>query len=156
MSGFAFSQWQVNPPYDAPVSTQTGPEPYFRDKWDAGRSAFFRTPESEYPDGYLGTIEGTRRDDKLMEFLGKRDRSYQRGVHKGERIDPQDYVWPAYWNNEVGLQAQARGERVAPVGTPNERLVAEGKMPVPRGAGGVITVDRARAEQLRRLAPSWR
>jgi hypothetical protein len=63
-----------------------------------------RAPQAEYPDGYLGTIR-TRRDDKgkpyavadtVLDSLKNRQnqRAYQRGVHKGERIDPGQYMWP--------------------------------------------------------------
>lgn len=56
------------------------------------------------PDGYLGTIR-SRRDDKgkpyaisdtVLDSLKNRQnqRAYQRGVHKGERIDPASYMWP--------------------------------------------------------------
>ena len=63
-----------------------------------------RAPQAEYPDGYLGTIR-SRRDDKgkpyaisdtVLDSLKNRQnqRAYQRGVHKGERIDPAQYMWP--------------------------------------------------------------
>jgi hypothetical protein len=55
-----------------------------------------------------------------------------------------------------GLQLEAMGKKFTPLGTMEEHLVAQGKMPVPRGAGGVVgLIDPKRAEQLRRMAPSW-
>jgi hypothetical protein len=60
-----------------------------------------RTPSAEYPDGYLGTIRSRRDDrgngtDTVLDSLKNRQnqRAYQRGVHKGERIDPAQYMWP--------------------------------------------------------------
>jgi hypothetical protein len=60
-----------------------------------------RTPSAEYPDGYLGTIRSRRDDrgtgtDTVLDSLKSRQnqRGYQRGVHKGERIDPGQYMWP--------------------------------------------------------------
>jgi hypothetical protein len=63
-----------------------------------------RTPEAEYPDGYLGTIRSRRDDrgrpsstsDSVLNSLKQRQsqRGYQRGIHKGERIDASQYYWP--------------------------------------------------------------
>jgi hypothetical protein len=71
---------------------------------DFARMGVGRAPQAEYPDGYLGTIR-SRRDDKgkpyamsdtVLDSLKNRQnqRAYQRGVHKGERIDPGSYMWP--------------------------------------------------------------
>jgi hypothetical protein len=76
-----------------------------RDSLDHLRLGIGRTPEAEYPDGYLGTIR-SRRDDRgrpnsasdvVLDSLKSRQnqRGYQRGVHKGERIDASGYMWPA-------------------------------------------------------------
>ena len=76
-----------------------------RSDMDYLRLGVGRKPEAEYPDGYLGTIR-TRRDDKgkpystsdtVLDSLKSRQnqRGYQRGVHKGERIDASQYLWPA-------------------------------------------------------------
>lgn len=75
-----------------------------RSSMDFLRLGVGRAPQAEYPDGYLGTIR-TRRDDKgkpysvgdtVLDSLKNRQnqRAYQRGVHKGERIDPGQYLWP--------------------------------------------------------------
>lgn len=75
-----------------------------RSDMDFLRLGVGRAPQAEYPDGYLGTIR-TRRDDKgkpyavsdtVLDSLKARQnqRGYQRGVHKGERIDPGEYMWP--------------------------------------------------------------
>jgi hypothetical protein len=75
-----------------------------RSGMDFARMGVGRAPQAEYPDGYLGSIR-TRRDDKgkpyamsdvVLDSLKSRQnqRAYQRGVHKGERIDPAQYMWP--------------------------------------------------------------
>lgn len=75
-----------------------------RSGMDFARMGVGRAPQAEYPDGYLGTIR-TRRDDKgkpyslgdtVLDSLKNRQnqRAYQRGVHKGERIDAAQYMWP--------------------------------------------------------------
>lgn len=75
-----------------------------RSAMDFLRLGIGRAPQAEYPDGYLGTIR-TRRDDKgkpysigdtVLDSLKNRQnqRAYQRGVHRGERIDPGQYLWP--------------------------------------------------------------
>lgn len=75
-----------------------------RSGMDFARMGVGRAPQAEYPDGYLGTIR-SRRDDKgkpyaisdtVLDSLKNRQnqRAYQRGVHKGERIDAAQYMWP--------------------------------------------------------------
>ncbi len=83
-------------------------DPFFHNERDARRSMFRRTPEAAYPNGYLGTIV-SRREDRLLDALKHResDRSYTRGVHKGSRIDPVDYLWPDKFNPMSGLLRQA-------------------------------------------------
>jgi hypothetical protein len=90
-----FTTWRYDAPYGAAVPGMFGPEPLFRDALDARRSAYRRVPEAEYPDGYLGTIT-SRHEDKLLRALKANEtgRPTQRGVHKGETIDPGDYFWP--------------------------------------------------------------
>lgn len=103
------SQWLDNNAFQAPLADSYGPQPFFRDELDSFRSMWRRTPEAQYPDGYLGVITG-RRDDRLLKNLSARatQRSYQRGVHKGERIDPGDYIWPEEFNLDTGLKREAR------------------------------------------------
>lgn len=82
-----------------------------------------RAPQAEYPDGYLGTIR-SRRDDKgkpysvsdtVLDSLKNRQnqRAYQRGVHKGERIDAAQYMWPAGLAPDRRLKARVTPENVA-------------------------------------------
>jgi hypothetical protein len=145
----------------------------FRDALDARRSMMGqRVPEAEYPDGYLGTIVN-RRQDKLLGKIQERltQRSYQRGVHKGERIDPNDYYWNEYVSPDAGVRAQMRGLRWTASGDPVERLAHMGKSAITSpsemarlqakyGAtgspSGAMQIDPVRASQLKRLSPSWR
>ena len=138
----------------------------YRDPLDAARAARRdRIPIAEYPDGYLGTIQ-SRREDRLLKNLSGRmnERNYQRGVHKGERIDPSDYFWPEGGpvDPEAGLRAQARGGRwTAQGGTSVERFVAGGQYA--RQAGRELlgpidspeVVDPQRVQGLRQLLPAW-
>lgn len=133
------------------------PEPFFRDNLDFQRSMYRRVPSAEYPDGYLGTMR-TRRDDRLLQDVQRRvnERSYQRGVHKGERIDPGDYFWPKEFNPQTGLQVEATGMRFAPAEALLPRAAMTERQMVPRGSQSLIEVSPERVEQLRRLTPDWR
>jgi hypothetical protein len=123
---------------------------------DASRLGIGRTPEAEYPDGYLGTIR-SRRDDRLLDSTKARvnQKSYQRGVHKGERIDQTDYQWLREWNPQTGIQNQMRGRKTVYVEhlTPPPLLVNDGKASVPANEPGRI--DLKRQQQLSRLMPAW-
>jgi len=83
-------------------------------------------------------------------------RSYQRGVHAGERIDPGDYLWPDDVGPLDGIIRQATtGLRNAPKleffqPTP----VVEGKM-APRGSESILTIDQHRSAQLGMLKPTF-
>lgn len=162
-----FTPWMTLPPYGmgAPGNANTtggggGMGPYFRDAMDARRSAYNRTPEAMYPDGYLGTIN-TRRGDRLLDNLKSRQnqRSYQRGVHKGERIDPSDYFFPPELQPTEGITRQMQAvpfdtmwlsQRAAPKLelVPMYSPAQESMMGADPGIG--------RTTQLRKLAPPWR
>jgi len=170
---------QFTPPFGismpgAPVQGGGGAGPgaaqvlRFRDPVDAARTMMGqRVPSAEYPDGYLGTIN-SRREDKLLNRLKKNlnDRAYQRGVHKGERIDPGDYYWPAGFGPDSGLARQAGAvedvieggrvllvQRAAPSGTVSDRLTVLGER-LPRVSEGLELDPRALAN-LDRLRPAW-
>lgn len=133
------------------------PQPFFRDGLDAQRSMYRRVPSAEYPDGYLGTIR-SRRDDRLLKDLQNRltSRSYQRGVHKGEKIDARDYAWPEEFNPQSGLMAEAQGRRQSPVMTLAERFAITEQQMIPRGAQSLMMMDPDRRDAMRRLMPAWR
>ncbi len=146
----------------------------YRDVLDARRSVGdgARAPSADFPDGYLGTITA-RRDDRLLKSLQSRltQRSYQRGVHKGDRIDPGDYTWTADINPMIGLERQAQGSpRWAPTGTPTEKLAHMGKVNAltptdmlalqrqynvdPQERTQVVNAERKMS--MRGLLPAWR
>lgn len=102
------------------------PEPWFKDRLDALRSA--RTPEAQYPDGYLGTVR-TRRQDRVAAHGGQStpSRSYERGVHVGSRVSPNAYFWNDDIHPQLGLQLQARGKKFAPSGEVIPQLTNSGK-----------------------------
>lgn len=123
-------------------STNTAGVVQYRSPLDAARAARGQLPQAEYPDGYLGTIVD-RRQDKLLEAVQEKltERSYQRGVHKGEKISRTDYLWPTEIIGPMDrIKAQSRARRVdnsasglfevprfAPTGNPVERLAHMGK-----------------------------
>lgn len=174
-----------NPPYQAPVAgatTYTGGSGGFlltgaRDILDARRLMDTgHVPSAEYPDGYLGTIgAGTRRQDRLLNSVGNRatQKSYERGVHKGERIDPADYYWTADVHPAAALEAQARGEkwtqRGSMIGSPlvndgkSETLVATSqrfatamRVYTQEISPPYTAVNEQRRAQLQRMRPAWR
>lgn len=147
----AFTQWMNLTPMGQQNGGSVGaasqtyplhgvPEPFFRDRGDALRAG--RIPSAEYPDGYLGTIR-SRRQDRLVQHAGQRShqnrRNYERGIHVGARVDPQNYFWTEDFNPQSGLEAQAAGVRFAPRGPQQEVLhLANGGKPVVRGAQSIL------------------
>ena len=142
-----------------------GSAPVTRDQLDALRMGVGRTPTAEYPDGYLGTIRD-RRDDKgkpyatsdvVLDSLKGRltQRAYQRGVHKGERIDPSDYYYPKGLEPDRGLKLEARGMKQRPLFNlaPVPHLVNDGKVDRPNNVPGELNV--VRQAQLQHLRPNW-
>lgn len=158
------SQNWAESPFLSPTGGGGNLSPSWRDALDFERSMWRKTPGAVYPDGYLGTIH-SRREDRLLDSLKNREnqRSYQRGVHKGERIDRADYFWPAAFGPQSGIAAEAQGMRQAPVSLLAARNQPQESQMLPRGTGGLVTLNRTpreinpvRVQQLRRLAPSWR
>ena len=144
--------------------------PVAHDTMDALRIGVGRVPSAEYPDGYLGTIR-SRRDDRLLDSIKSRvnQKSYQRGVHKGERIEPSMYFWPQEFNADMGIARQMRAQvdsssgatvyrtaRFAPQThlTPAPHLVNDGKSNMVSDAPGEIDVRRQ--NMLAYLKPAWR
>lgn len=129
------------------------------DKLDALRMGIGRIPSAEYPDGYLGTMR-TRREDRVLDSLKERvnQRSYQRGVHKGERIEPSSYFYPEGFEPDRGLAAQAVGQKQAPLMhlVPPPKLVNDGKtkVDIPHNVPGEI--NPRRSQQFAHMRPNWR
>lgn len=152
------TDWMPNLPYSpgdpsAPVGGVGAV--IFRDPLDARRSMQgARVPAAEYPSGYLGAMQ-SRREDRILDKL-KRDlkqRSYQRGVHVGERADPSAYFWPPELDPyTAGITRQLMtGMRAAPLMTMTEEIEAFGR---PR-SDILVPVNPQKASDLRSLAPGW-
>ena len=159
------------PGSDAPfrIAETLGPVPRGHDYLDNLRMYWRRTPEAQYPDGYLGTVN-SRRGDRLMDGLKARttNRPNTRGIHKGERIDQRDYYWPPEFNLWTGLQYQAAGIKFFPPGIgeylederyPTDRRVGPRSVPVgaryQNGGGPTAPQNPDRIPVLRSQAPSW-
>ena len=144
-----------------------------RSEMDFARLGVGKTPSAEYPDGYLGTIRSRRDDrgngtDTVIDSLKNRSnqRAYQRGVHKGERIDPGEYYWPEGMDPDRRLKVKAKPinndgainlmvTRYAPQTqlAPAPHLVNDGKANV--RANDPAEVNKYRAESLQHLRPNW-
>jgi hypothetical protein len=121
---------------------QTADAAIARDPLDAKRIADGLAPGSSYPDGYLGTIID-RRQDRMLGVLQSKltSKSYQRGVHKGERLGQDSYYWTDEMNPDQGIQRQMATaqmedieggvvmttQRYTQSGNPVERLAHMGK-----------------------------
>ena len=142
--------------------------PIARSDLDAIRIGTGRVPSAEYPDGYLGTIR-SRRDDRLLDSVKSKvnQKAYQRGVHKGERIEPSMYFWTPEFNADSGIQRQMRakwdaaaGVYRAPKGAPEVRLtpaphlVNDGKSNMRSDSPG--SIDIRRADAMAYLRAPWR
>jgi hypothetical protein len=116
-----------------------------------------RTPNSEYPSGYLGTIT-SRRGDRMLDSLKARvnQRSYQRGTHAGERIDAGDYLWPDEMQPLDGVIREATtGLRHAPLQEYFQPVPTIDGNLAPRGSESILTIDAHRASQLAMLKPKF-
>lgn len=164
---------------------QTSGAVQYRSPLDAQRAAKGSVPHAEYPDGYLGTIVD-RHEDKLLEAVQEKltERSYQRGVHKGEKIARTDYLWDTNVIDPNGrLQVESRAHRTVregtslyrvprgkPTGNPVERLAHLGKtagLSSPEQVGlykqygvsaaknPVVIQDPGRTERMQKMLPPW-
>ncbi len=140
-----------------------GLSPVFRSAKDQMLSGYKSQPDTTYPDGYLGTMSSNRRADKTLGTLSRNNaRQYSRGVHKGERINPGDYLWPDEFNKWTGLNLQSQGMKFAPPGAEPVRLTNDGKVGprgIPRGDQNYDDAQQMspeRRSRLKALAPAWR
>ncbi len=159
----SFANWQS--PSSSPESgmvSGTGPTPVFRSAKDQRISAFGVGPDTQYPDGYLGTMSSNRRQDKLTNAAVRANqRAYSRGVHKGERINAGDYIWPQEFNLLTGVMLESKGKKFAPPGAEPVRLTNDGKAGprgIPRGLErpDKQIIDMQRRSMLKSLAPMWK
>jgi len=143
--------------------------PVARGELDAIRIGTGRVPSAEYPDGYLGTIR-SRRDDRLLDSIKNRvgQKSYQRGVHKGERIEPSAYYWDMDFNSDMGIKRQMKAKHIEVNGVmiwttkrytqdlrlvPAPHLVNDGKSNTVSDSPAVLNVQRS--NQMNYLKPRW-
>jgi hypothetical protein len=142
--------------------------PVARGDLDAIRIGTGRVPSAEYPDGYLGTIR-SRRDDRLLDSIKSRvgQKAYQRGVHKGERIEPNAYYWSEGFHDRMGIERQMKAKYDPKAGVyriprsapdirlvPAPHLVNDGKSNMRSDQDVAMNVKRA--DQLAYLKPVWR
>jgi hypothetical protein len=152
-----------------------GGVPIARSELDFMRMGVGRQPSAEYPDGYLGTIRSRRDDrgrpssvsDKVLDGLKVRigQRSYQRGVHRGERIDASDYYYPAGLENTRGIARQMRAVKDGNVyrvergvenamAAPAPHLPNDGKANMRSTAPQAL--NKQRVDQMARMRPAWK
>ena len=154
-----------------------GGVPVARSDLDFLRLGVGRQPSAEYPDGYLGTIR-TRRDDRgrpgstsenVLDALKVRitQRGYQRGVHKGERIDASGYYYPDELRPERGILRQLNSTKDGNVLMSKRNADAQHLAPAPHlpndGKAGPAAksdspmgVNLNRAKRLSSLSPNWK
>lgn len=168
----AGNQWYTGSPETGNTGVDVlGPSPHFRNEKDRLLTRWGESPDTQHPDGYLGTMEGNRRQDRLLKAVHRQNqRSYSRGVHKGERVNPGDYIWPDEFNPESGIQMQSTSVRVGrQIMHPRQsvtmfeepRLTNDGKAGprgIPRGLERVEMepIDIQRASALKSLLPRWK
>jgi len=163
MAANTFTSWS-NPQEPPGVGSALayGPTPVFRNAKDQMLSGYRSIQDTQYPDGYLGTMSSNRRQDKILGSLSRMNaRQYSRGVHKGEKINSGDYLWPEEFNKYTALQFQMVGKKFAPVGAEPVRLTNDGKVGprgIPRNADREEPqeISEERRAKLRSLRPAWR
>lgn len=96
------SNWQFIDPFGVDVSMAT--------------RGGVRTPEAQYPDGYLTPMSWRRGRGPadVAPPLAQRD-SYDRGVNKHTKLPPEDYLWPTNFSPRSRLN---KAYSMAPNGLP--------------------------------------
>lgn len=156
-----FTSWSN--PSQNPNSDPTGaygPSPVWRSSKDELLSGYRSQPDTVHPDGYLGTMSANRRQDKLLGTMSRNNaRQYSRGVHKGERINPGDYLWPDEFNLWTGLVLESQGKKFSPPGAEPVRLTNDGKVGprgIPTNQDTPAEINPARRAYFKNLMPAWR
>ena len=76
-------------PYTPESQPLLGPTPTFRSSKDAQLSAWGGSPDTQYPDGYLGTMSSNRRQDKILNAVQRTNsRPYTRGDTRVRELMP--------------------------------------------------------------------
>jgi hypothetical protein len=167
----------ANGMYGTNTNSGGGGTPVARSELDFLRIGVGRVPSAEYPDGYLGTIRSRRDDrgrpsstsDTVLNQLKIRvgQRGYQRGVHRGERVDPSDYYYPSELSPSRGIARQMKSKNdgngwVSARYVENQSLVPAPHLPNDGKAGPSVRSDspyeknERRVAQLSNMRPSWR
>ena len=154
-----------------------GGVPVARGELDFLRLGVGRVPSAEYPDGYLGTIRSRRDDrgrpsstsDTVLNSMKIRlgQRGYQRGVHRGERIDPSDYYYPPALSADRGIKRQMKAKYNGQTWDTRRHVEDQTLVPAPHlpndGKAGPsvrsdspYNMDEKRVSQLRNMRPAWR
>jgi hypothetical protein len=161
--------------YGTNTSYGGGGVPVARSELDFLRLGVGRQPSAEYPDGYLGTIR-TRRDDRgrpgstsenVLDSLKTRigQRAYQRGVHRGERIDASDYYYPEGLDATRGIVRQMEAVKTGNTWSSKRNTIKSELVPAPHlpndGKSNLQStspaeINQRRAQQLGTLKPNWR
>ena len=152
-----------------------GGVPVARSELDFLRLGVGRAPQAEYPDGYLGTIRSRRDDrgrssstsDTVLDALKVRvgQRTYQRGVHRGERIDVQDNYYPEVLDPMRGIARQMKAVKKGNVymskrnvedamAAPAPHLPNDGKANM--RSTSPMSLDKRRVDQIARMRPAWK
>jgi hypothetical protein len=154
----SYTQWQDLWSVFTGNGPNPGPMPHIRDAMDAQRLAWRHTPESMFPDGYLGTVGSRRSGDNVRNAIWRDTRSYSRGVHKGERLDLSSYVWPEEFNPLSGIINEATtGLRyVSPALGEEPVILANDGKPGPHEIGTPVQRDPSADARLTELLPAWR
>jgi hypothetical protein len=101
--------------------------------------------------------------DGLKVRVGQR--SYQRGVHRGERIDVQDYYYPEGLENTRGIARQMKAVKDGNVyrvqrgvenamAAPAPHLPNDGKANM--RSTSPMSLDKRRVDQMARMRPAWK
>ena len=161
MANQSFADWQTpNAQQESSSQPMFVPAPMFRNNKDYQLAGYRTLQDTTYPDGYLGTMSANRRQDKTLGSMSRTNaRQYSRGVHKGERVNPGDYVWPDEFNLWTGIAYESKGMKFAPPGAMPVQLTNDGKV----GTKGIPRtmeqqnqeyIDLERRAQLKTLKPS--
>jgi len=103
--------------------------------------------------------------DSLKQRTGQR--YYQRGVPRGERVDPGDYYYPSSLQPDRGIKRQMRGKRDGNVIRTRKNVEDVTLVPAPHlpndGKAGPTAkstspgiINNQRVDQFARVRPNWK